>query len=411
MKKIKLRESELIKLINRVLNGKEECQEGCWNCSYRAEACAELDGHCEACQGGCEYCEANGTGEVIPMGRVLGSMKKDPLVKESDEYGPGCGDCTSHFEAWCGENGGGCHACETGKGFVCHNGAKIIPWPKRTDKVTRDINKERALGSMKKDPLIKEAQLLTESFWCNCPTAAGGSEKKEFGIGGPPCTACQYCCQGGTAASFAPDVDSDGIPDKPDEMSRIRARALMEKRNLRISEADLVKLIQRVINEQDSPANPCEGSNICCVNREKTEMMEPVFDRYDEETGEYICKCPVGSRKVPCGGQDINESDLRRLVKRVINEDVSCKCMQMLITRYLNADGSCCEREEVSYSFVDCPCSGAGSGADAGAGPLTHPHAETAGRGKARELPPKIVNVEKNQYRIKDDGTPERIMS
>ena len=232
--------------------------------------------------------------------------------------------------------------------------------------------------------------------------------------------------------------------------------------------------VDEELNEQDSPANPCEGSNICCVNREKTEMMEPVFDRYDEETGEYICKCPVGSRKVPCGGQDINESDLRRiihrvinedsepkyccnpecttcskdcsrggvcgdmsahsgmsvsnrsdfmdephigesdlrrLVKRVINEDVSCKCMQMLITRYLNADGSCCEREEVSYSFVDCPCSGAGSGADAGAGPLTHPHAETAGRGKARELPPKIVNVEKNQYRIKDDGTPERIMS
>jgi len=99
----------------------------------------------------------------------------------------------------------------------------------------------------------------------------------------------------------------------------------------------------------------------------------------------------------------IGESDLRRLVKRVINEDVSCKCMQMLITRYLNADGSCCEREEVSYSFVDCPCSGAGSGADAGAGPLTHPHAETAGRGKARELPPKIVNVEKNQYRITEE--------
>ena len=124
-----------------LMNETTECAEDCWHCFKRAESCGKAEGHCVECQGGCSYCEANGTGEVIPMGRVLGSMKKDPLVKESPEYGPGCGECTPHFEAWCGENGGGCHACETGKGFVCHNGAKIIPWPKRTDKVTRGISK------------------------------------------------------------------------------------------------------------------------------------------------------------------------------------------------------------------------------------------------------------------------------
>jgi len=64
--------------------------------------------------------------------QLTGTSNKKTF-NETTEYGPGCGACTSHFRAWCTENGGDCHSCDGG-GFVCHNGESVIPWPKRSDR-------------------------------------------------------------------------------------------------------------------------------------------------------------------------------------------------------------------------------------------------------------------------------------
>ena len=86
----------------------------------------------------------------------------------------------------------------------------------------------------------------------------------------------------------------------------------------------------------------------------------------------------------------LSETELINLIHRVINEDVSCKCMQLLIVRYQNAEGNV-YKETHEWVFVDCPCDSKGALSLSDGGP----------KGKTRELPPKIV-------RIKADGTVER---
>jgi len=86
----------------------------------------------------------------------------------------------------------------------------------------------------------------------------------------------------------------------------------------------------------------------------------------------------------------LRESELVNLIRKVINEDVSCKCAQLNIVRHLNAEGNVW-KETHEVVFVDCPCGSKGAFSPIDSGP----------KGELGELPKKIV-------RIKADGTEER---
>ena len=275
MKKIRIREADLTKLIKRVVNESQLLTEKsprkyCWWCTGQSK------------KGGGTLCGRSYNWDIS----VDDCMSRARCLKE----------CGGHSSI-----------------------------QRTTDEPSRTLRESELVNLINRVINEKEAQLLTESFWCNCPTAGGGSEKKEFGIGGPTCNSCAYCCQGGTAASFAPEapptrnkgyrVRPDGTtdygcpcenpiccpPDKPDEMSRIRARALMEKRNLRISETDLAKLIKRVVNEdkRDSmclcPDNltlkiGCGGPG--CEGVEKDTPAIPIWPSRGGEGSGRSC-CPI----------------------------------------------------------------------------------------------------------------------
>ena len=56
----------------------------------------------------------------------------------------------------------------------------------------------------------------------------------------------------------------------------------------------------------------------------------------------------------------LSETELVNLIHRVINEDKSCKCMQLEIVRYQNEDGNV-YKETHEWVFVDCPCDSQGA--------------------------------------------------
>tara|TARA_Y100000034_G_C6864157_1_gene393644 strand:- start:17 stop:427 length:411 start_codon:yes stop_codon:yes gene_type:complete len=102
-------------------------------------------------------------------------------------------------------------------------------------------------------------------------------------------------------------------------------------RRIQLSETELVNLIHRAINEDSEPKYCCNPECTTCSK----DCIGGVCGDMSAHSG-----MSVSDRSDFMDEPHIGESDLRRIIKRVINETVSCKCDKCLDE---NGKCRCCE--------------------------------------------------------------------